>query len=213
VSLYDLSPPLSPAIAVWPGDTPFSIDLVHAISRGAPVNVSTMTLSTHTGSHFDAPFHVLEEGSSVDQLPLEPFIGPALLIDAVGAPAVDPALLEPLRAEPPERLLVRTRRRADPARFDEAYTPLAPAAAELLVAMGVRLYGTDAASIDPFGSETLDAHRILARGGVMILEGLRLEDPPPGPYELIALPLRIVRGDGSPVRAILRSRPAGLARP
>jgi len=213
VSLYDLSPPLSPAIAVWPGDTPFSFALAWAMTRGDPVNVGTITLSTHTGSHVDAPIHILAEGSPVDELPLEPFIGPALLIDAVGAPAVGLAALAGLDAAPPERLLVRTRRRTDPARFDSAYSPLAPEAAERLVELGVRLYGTDAPSIDPFDSLSFDAHRILARGGVMILEGLRLDEPPPGIYELIALPLRIAGGDASPVRAVLRTRAPAPARP
>lgn len=212
MSLYDLSHPLSPAIAVWPGDPSFSLDLVAAIARGDLANVGRLALSTHTGSHVDAPFHFLEEGSSVDELPLEPFIGPALLVDATSASIVGPDLIDGLAA-PPERLLVRTRRRTDPTRFDPEYAALAPAAAERLVALGVRLFGTDAPSVDPFESRTLDSHRILARGGVMILEGLRLDEPPPGLYELIAIPLRIARGDASPVRAILRSRPASLSSP
>jgi arylformamidase len=183
------------------------------MSRGDPVNVGAIALSTHTGSHVDAPHHVLADGSAVDALPLEPFIGPALLIEVVGAPAVGLASLAGLDDAPPERLLVRTRRRTDPARFDRAYPPLAPEAAERLVALGIRLYGTDAPSIDPFDSVSIDAHRILARGGVMILEGLRLDEPPPGTYELIALPLRIAGGDGSPVRAVLRTLAPAPTRP
>ncbi len=204
MSLYDISPLISEAIAVWPGDAPFRRSLTFEIAKGSSVNVSAISLSTHTGSHVDAPLHFLASGRPVDQLPLEPFIGPALLISAQGAKSVGVEHLDAIAGEPVERLLVRTRHHSDPNRFDTAFAPLSPAAALRLVESGVRLFGTDAYSVDPFDSKTLETHMILARGGVMILEGLRLDEPPPGRYELIALPLRIAGADASPVRAILR---------
>jgi arylformamidase len=209
VSIYDISPIISESIAVWPGDTPFSRSLTFEMARGAAVNVSAVTLSTHTGSHVDAPFHFLAAGASIERLPLEPFIGPALLIDAAGAERVEPRHLAPLDATPAERVLVRTRARSNPSRFDERFAPLAPEAAQRLVDLGVRLYGTDAASLDGFDSKALASHRILAGAGVMILEGLVLDEPPAGAYELIALPLKIGGADGAPVRAVLRALPGG----
>ena len=204
MTLYDVSPLISEAIAVWPGDAGFTRSLTFRISAGASVNVSAISLSTHTGSHVDAPYHFAEQGRTVDQLPLEPFIGPAMLVSAEGAPIVGLEQLAVLDGEPVERLIVRTRRGGDPNRFDPGFAALAPAAARRLVEVGVRLYGTDAYSVDPFDSKTLETHKILAAGGVMILEALRLDEPPPGLYELIALPLRIARADASPVRAVLR---------
>lgn len=209
MSLYDISPLISESIAVWPGDARFQRNLTFDIAKGSSVNVSAISLSTHTGSHVDAPFHFFAAGRTVDQLPLEPFIGPALLVDAAGAAAVGVEHLGALRAESVERLLVRTRHRSDPDRFDTGFAPLLPAAARRLVESGVRLFGTDAYSVDPFDSKTLETHTILARGGVMILEGLRLDDPPPGRYELFALPLRLAGADASPVRAVLRVPAAG----
>jgi arylformamidase len=209
MTLYDISPLISEAIAVWPGDAGFARSLTFRIAAGASVNVSAISLSTHTGSHVDAPYHFAEQGRTVDQLPLEPFIGPATLVSAEGARIVGPEhLAGVLDGEPIERLIVRTRRGGDPNRFDPGFAALAPEAARRLVELGVRLYATDAYSVDSFDSKTLETHKILAAGRVMILEALRLDEPPPGAYELIALPLRIAGADASPVRAVLRPLPS-----
>lgn len=78
-------------------------------------------------------------------------------------------------------------------------------AVRILASAGVVLIGTDAPSVDPFDSTTLAAHHALIRSGIAILENLLLDDVPPGEYELIALPLKLMELDGSPVRAILRA--------
>jgi arylformamidase len=78
--LYDITRTVSPEIAVWPGDTPFSSKLVMAIAEGEAVNVSTLTMSAHTGTHVDALYHFTEDGLRVGQVSLEAFIGPARVV-------------------------------------------------------------------------------------------------------------------------------------
>ena len=204
--LYDLSPVIDAGTPVWPGDTPFSCRLAWSIATGAAVNVGALTTTTHLGSHTDAPFHFHPDGATAADLPLEPYLGPCRVIQIpTGAEFAEPEHLldADLRATP--RILLGTGSGGDRASFPERYTAISPRLAEYLGAAGALLVGTDAPSVDPFTSKTLDAHHALARGGVAILEGLLLDGVPPGVYELIALPLRLHGADASPVRAVLRT--------
>jgi arylformamidase len=159
----------------------------------------------HVGAHIDAPFHFASDGATAADLPLEPYLGRAVLIDLPRAALVLPRHLERLDLGRVERLLVRTNSVGDRRRFPEAFTALSPEAAELLAAHRVRLVGLDSPSMDPFTSKTLEAHKALWRGDVAILEGLDLDGVPEGEYELIALPLRLAGACASPVRAVLRA--------
>lgn len=204
--LYDITRPITPALAVWPGDTPYSARPVLQISKGDSVNLTTLTLSAHTGTHADAPYHFLDSGGKINQVPLEPYLGPAHVADfsdLVGP--LTPAHLERAQLGRLERLLIRTRcsRLADERWPEEIVYPTVETA-QWLASRGVRLFGTDCPSVDPLDSKTLSAHKALHEGGIAILEGLWLKGVPPGPYELIALPLAL-DGDGSPVRALLRA--------
>ena len=202
--IYDITRPLTPATAVWPGDTPVSHQWVQRIAAGDAVNVSAITLSTHAGTHADAPYHYADSGARLADVPLDVHIGQATLIDVDTDGEILPSHLADVDLAQVERLLVRTRASARPDNlWHDDFAYLSVAAAELLGACGVRLFGTDAPSVDPMQSKTMDAHRTLLRGGVYILESLQLRDVPPGEYELIALPLKIAL-DASPVRAILR---------
>jgi arylformamidase len=93
-------------------------------------------------------------------------------------------------------------------RFPERIAPLDPALVRRLAEAGIRLVGTDAPSVDPLDSKTLEAHHACVAGRVAILENLVLTDVPAGEYTLVALPLRLVEADSSPVRAVLL--PAGM---
>ncbi len=203
--IHDISPLLSPATPVWPGDTAFSIERVSSIAAASPVNVSRLTLSTHTGAHADAPLHYDDTGADSASRALDPYLGPCRLIDVSSARgAVFPTQIGARLEGCPPRVLLRTARAAAQHRWDPDFTAIAPETVDLLAAAGVRLIGVDTPSLDPQQSKTMDAHLRVLAADMSILEGLVLDDIAEGDYELIALPLRIAGADASPVRAVLR---------
>jgi arylformamidase len=204
-ALWDISPPVRPGSPVFPGDTPYAQQWATQIAPGCPVNVSRLTLSPHVGAHADAPLHYDPEGAAVGALPLEPYLGPCRVIHAIGRrPLVTwDDLAHGVQALPP-RVLVRTYDRAPTDRWDGALAAFAPATIERLADLGVALIGIDTASIDPADSKDLPSHQVIRRRGLRVLENLVLDDVPEGDYELIALPLKLMTADASPVRAVLR---------
>jgi arylformamidase len=207
--LWDISPPLHEGSPVFPGDARYEQRWAATIAPGCPVNVSTLTLSPHTGAHADAPLHYDARGAAVGALDLGPFLGPCRVIHAIGvSPLVEWQHLEhAIDAQLPPRVLVRTYLRMPADRFDDALAAYAPHTIERLADLGVMLVGIDTASIDPADSKSLDSHQVIRRRGLRVLENLVLDDVAEGDYELIALPLRLTTADASPVRAILRSLP------
>jgi arylformamidase len=203
--LWDISPPVQEGAPVFPGDTPYQQRWAASIAPGCPVNVSTLTLSPHVGAHADAPLHYDPRGAAVGALDLDPYLGPCRVVHAIGrGPLVTwEHLAHALRGLPP-RVLVRTYERAPVERWDPGLAAFAAATIERLADAGVRLVGIDTASIDPADSKTLDSHQVIRRRGLRVLENLVLDDVPEGDYELIALPLKLMTADASPVRAILR---------
>jgi arylformamidase len=205
--LWDISPPVHAGAPVFPGDTPYRQQWSAEIAPGCPVNVSAITLSPHVGAHADAPLHYDPQGMPVGALELDPYIGPCRVIHAIdGGPLVEWShLAHAIDGALPARVLVRTYRSAPVDRWDPGLAAYAPATIERLAARGVRLVGIDTASIDPAESKTLDSHQVIRRLGLRVLENLVLDDVPEGDYELIALPLKLMTADASPVRAVLRS--------
>jgi arylformamidase len=191
-TLWDISPTISAAIPVWPGDTPFAAGPTWDIEDGCPVRVSRMTMTTHLGAHTDA-------------VALDPYLGPCRVIHCIGASPVRPQDVAPYLRDTPPRVLLRTYASAPQQAWDPAFPAIAPDTVALLASHGVILVGTDAASLDPQDSKTLDAHHAVHRHRMAILEGVVLDAVAPGDYELIALPLKLAGMDASPVRAILRS--------
>ena len=208
MQLIDISRTLNAQIAVWPGDTPFAIQPVLTIADGAAVNLTTLTLSAHTGTHADAPYHFAADGATFDQLDLAPYWGPAQVVTVTrttGELTADDFAHVDLAAAP--RLLVRSpASEQNPTHFPTSIVYPGPALIEVLGRYGVVLYGADAPSMDAIDSKTLPGHHALRRHGIAILEGLDLTRAPDGIYELVALPLKIAGGDGSPVRAVLRAK-------
>ncbi|MCA0175542.1 MAG: arylformamidase [Proteobacteria bacterium] len=203
--IWDISPPVDPASPVFPGDTPYAQQWVAQIAPGCPVNVSAVTHSPHVGAHADAPLHYDPAGAAIGAVGLDPYLGPCRVVHVLHArPLV--RLADVAHALPglPPRLLLRCYAR-QPQAFDADLPGLEPALIEALADAGVQLVGTDSASVDPAASKTLDAHQVLRRRGLRVLENLLLDDVPAGDYELIALPLKWMQADASPVRAILRS--------
>jgi len=208
-ALYDVSPLVDGSLAVWPGDTPFSFVDQMRLEDGASVHLSSIRLSCHTGAHADAPCHYAQGAPGIDDVPLERYLGPCLLVDVRPADgAVRPRDLpegtgEQLPASP--RLLLRTRDEADRTLFPDPFTSLTPELVDWLGARGVLLVGLDTPSVDRYSSKDLPSHHALLRNGIANLEGLALAGVPAGRYELIALPLRLAGRDASPVRAVLRT--------
>jgi arylformamidase len=206
-TIWDISPTISAGIPVWPGDTPFDASPTWEIRDGCPVHVSRMTMTTHLGAHTDAPSHYDPLGPSIDAVGLAPYLGPCRVIHCVGVRTVTPQDVEGHLEGAPPRILFRTYASAPQDAWDPDFPAIAPETIALLAARGVILVGTDAASLDPQDSKSLDAHHAVRRHGMAILEGVVLDAVPPGDYELIALPLKLAGMDASPVRAILRSLP------
>lgn len=206
MKIYDISPVLHSGIAVWPGDTPFSRRPILQLAEGASVNLSSIEMSLHTGAHADAPSHFLKDAASIDEVPLDVYVGMACLTTLAGGPSGAIRIEELVRAleTRPERLLIRAHPDLDPDRFPERIRPFTVEAAREIGQAGVRLLGTDAPSVDAIDDPLLPAHRTLGGLGVHILENLRFQGVPDGVYELVALPLKFRGADASPVRAILR---------
>jgi len=204
-ALWDISPPVHEGAPVFPGDTPYRQRWAATIGSDCPVNVSAIELSPHVGAHADAPLHYDPAGTAIGALDLTPYLGHCRVIHAIGCgPLVQWHHLEHALAGLPPRVLVRTYQRAPLERFDEALAAYAAATIEQLAARGVRLVGIDTASIDPAASKALPSHQVIRRLGLRVLENLVLDDVPEGDYELIALPLKLMQADASPVRAVLR---------
>ncbi|MCW5610768.1 MAG: arylformamidase [Rubrivivax sp.] len=203
--LWDISPPVHAGAPVFPGDTPFAQQWVARIAPGCPVNVSTLTLSPHTGAHADAPLHYDDAGAAAGALDLAPYLGRCRVVHAIGCgPLVRWPHVEHALADLPPRLLVRTYARMPADRWDPELAAFAPETIERLADLGVVLIGIDTASIDPADSKTLDGHQVIRRRGLRVLENLLLDEVPEGDYELIALPLKLTTACASPVRAVLR---------
>jgi arylformamidase len=204
--IYDISVPIRSGGLVYPGNPEIEITLQQAVAKGAGANVSFIRFGSHTGTHADAARHFFDDGQTVDTIPLERLIGPALLLAfpddlrAVGA-----ADLQKHDIKGHTRVLLRTRNSAllSQKEFVRDYTYLAPDGAQYLVDNGVELVGIDYLSIEQFHSGHHKTHRTLLARSVVILEGLDLSVPAPGEYQLVCLPLRIEGGDGAPARAVL----------
>jgi arylformamidase len=206
MSIYDISMPVQTGGIVYPGNPEIHIEPQQAISKGAGANVSSIAFGSHTGTHVDAAKHFFDDGETVDRIPIERFIGTAILLsfpdDVMSVGAAD---LEKQHIGSHKRVLLRTRNSLlirNP-QFAVDYTYLAPDGAQYLVDRGVELVGIDYLSIEQFHSGHHRTHITLLEKKVVIVEGLDLSVPPPGVYQLICLPLRLVALDAAPARAVL----------
>ena len=201
--LLDISPPLSPATAVWPGDVPLEWIARASLAGDGPTSASGIRTTLHVGSHADAPSHLAPTGRAIDEQPLDLYYGPCEVVRISIAPR------ERVRPEHlpdhalPARVLIRTDSYGDRGTWSPDFVGLSPELIDHLADRGGRLVGIDTPSVDPYADEALRAHRAAGRRDVAILEGLVLSAAPAGRYTLIALPLRLAGADGSPVRAAL----------
>jgi len=205
--MIDITRRLSVATAPWPGDTPLQIEWTLHLSRGDNVSLSRLTLSSHAGTHADAPAHYDQEGYTTDHFDLAVFVGPVRVIDARDCDSLTAEFFKARNAVGCSRVLVRSLEQVRPHEFVSDFLSLSPGGAEALVGAGLVLYGTDAPSVDPMDCSAMTAHRVLGAAGIPILESLDLSEAGPGDYDLLALPMSIMAAEASPVRAVLL--PAG----
>jgi arylformamidase len=200
----DISQSLSNDIAVWPGDTPFSYDVAYSKEESGSVNVGKIEMSTHTGTHIDAPFHFDDNGKKVLELDINIYVGKAKVIDVSQYESIGAAELQNYQINSTERLLLKTNASINAHHFPESIPHLRKDLAPYLKEIGVRLIGVDVPSVDPLDSKELEAHHALFENDIYILENVVLHHVTPGDYELIALPLSLRDSDGSPVRAVIK---------
>jgi arylformamidase len=210
--LYDITPPLSPSLAVWPGDTPLTREVLLEIGSSPEngqvlnnITLSTLRATVHLGAHADAPSHYGAAAPTIDQRSLDYYLGPCQVIHVAAARSVritPDMLTASIQAE---RVLLATGTFSNPEQLNPDFAALSPELVLHLHEQGVKLIGIDTPSVDLFDSKELPTHHMFLRCDMAILEGLVLTGVPEGLYELIALPLKLVGFDASPVRAILRN--------
>lgn len=207
LKLYDITRTITSTLHVWPGDAPFRTDCLLRLDEGHVVNLTTLTLSAHTGSHADAYFHYTMDGDHPATMPLEAYMGRArvVTVEKRGG-ALFPADFADVNLEGAERLLIRSWVSTLPDdQWPEEFPYLSVELIDWLAGLGIRLIGLDSPSVDAFNSTDLPCHHAIQQHGLVNLETLFLRDVPDGDYELIALPLKLDQACGSPVRAVLRT--------
>lgn len=202
--LIDISPPISPALCVWPGDTPPSREVLLDMKSGANITLSTLRATVHLGAHVDAPSHYGTHAPAIHERPVETYIGPCQVVrvDIARGMRIAPEHITSEITEP--RVLLCTGTFPDPTRWTTDFAAIAPGLVDWLADLGVLLVGIDVPSVDLFESKDLPAHKRFLARDVAILEGIVLNHVEPGRYELIAPPLKLIDFDASPVRALLR---------
>jgi arylformamidase len=210
--IYDVSVPLSEATPTYPGDPGIEIRSWKSLANGDSANVSLLYMGAHSGTHVDAPAHFLQGAGHVESLSLAALIGEAQVVAVPDSIMTIDASFAAAHCQPGrERILFKTRNSnfwaGDNPVFHNDFTHIDLSAAEYLVSQGTKLVGIDYLSIERFKSKTHETHLALLSKGIVIVEGLDLREVGAGIYELICLPLRISggSGDGSPVRAVLRT--------
>jgi arylformamidase len=209
--IYDISVPIYPGMPVWPGDPKVTIRQVSSIGKGDEANVSQMRMSVHTGTHIDAPKHFIEDGKTLDQIPLEKLTGGVLVMDM--GEDVKEITADSIKSNPQFNELLNTSKiifktsnsrlwETYPETFYEDYVGVTASAAQFLAGKSLDLIGVDYLSIAPF-TETDLPHQILLEKEIILLEAVNLSGVPAGTYTLFCLPLNIVGCEGAPARVIL----------
>ena len=207
MKLYDISLTLSEILPTWPGDPIIKLSKISRIKEGEMANVTQLTSTVHAGTHVDAPDHFLDNGQTVEDIPLGQLVGPVQVVEIQAKGNISAANLKTANI-PTEtsRVLFKTKNSALWAsgitEFKQDYIGLDSSAAQYLVELGVNVVGVDYLSVAPF-SDPEPTHRILLENKILIIEGLDLSKVEPGEYTLLCLPLKIENADGAPARVLL----------
>ncbi len=202
---YDITLNLSAETVRWVGSSPFELIERRRTAWGDQNNSSALSMSVHAGTHIDAPFHFVPDGATIDALPLERFMGPALVYEVDTAHVITAAHVNAIPLHGETRVLFKTRnsRLLQQSAFEPEFVAFSVEAAQALVARGVKLVGLDYLSV-AHHDEQVPVHRAFLDHGMVLLEGVDLSQVAPGRYELICFPLRLRGVDGAPCRAVLR---------
>jgi len=205
--IYDISVLLGKEDVCYPGDTPFSKKEASSIWKGAAYNLSSLTLSSHAGTHIDAPAHFLKGAKTIDRYPSECFILPAHIVAVEDKESIKSKSIQNLEIKSGDALLFKTFNSISglscSGSLSEKFVYMSEAAAHLCVDLKVGLVGIDYLSIDRYSDEAAPVHRILLENDILILENINLRNVPAGDYTLFCPPLKIMDGEASPVRALL----------
>lgn len=204
--IHDITVTITNDLPVWPGDPSVSLERFSKIEDGNDANVSRLSMSAHSGTHIDAPYHFLSQGKMIDALPLEVLIGPVQVVQVPeSADVINRAVLVKAGIKAGmERVLFKTRNAHfwPGLNFHKDFVAVDDEGAKILVEMKIRLVGIDYLSISPFYNSR-PTHEILLGNGIIVLEGCDLSGVEPGFYTLFALPVKLGGADGAPVRAVL----------
>lgn len=205
MSLHDISLKLAGDTVRWVTAPPFELEERRRMSKGDPNNSSALNMSVHSGTHIDAPFHFVAEELTIDELPLDRFIGPALVFEVDAERYITKEHVESIKLDGATRVLFQTRNSEllHQREYEPDFAAFSVEAAQSLVEQGVELVGLDYLSI-AHADEQVPVHRAFLEHGVVLLEGIDLSHVAPGRYELMCLPIPIGDSDGAPCRAVLR---------
>ncbi len=204
--MWDVTVTIDPTLPTYQGDPSFKRRVVQAIADGKPADVSLLTLSAHTGTHVDAPSHLIPGGKTVDALDLAVMVGLARVVEFDAQGAITAEFFEGIdNLGADERILLKTRNSSlwGNQGFAEDYVGLSVDAADWLIDKSVKLVGIDYLSIDAPGNAGLPVHHALLENDVVVVESLNLEQVPEGYYQLVCLPMKIGGSEGAPARVIL----------
>lgn len=208
MKLYDISLPISNDLPFWPGDPSVSLMMTSSIAKGDQCNITSIQMGAHAGTHVDAPYHFLEEGATIDTIPLETFIGPCFVVEIDAEVLIEKKDLQKYDIGGHLRILIKTRNSElwanNISSFETNFVALGIDAAQYLIDMNTILVGIDYLSIESFQSDGFPVHKLLLKNNITILEGLNLSGVKAGVYELLCMPLRMHGCEGAPARVLLR---------
>ncbi|GAN32378.1 MAG: cyclase family protein [Candidatus Brocadia sp. AMX2] len=207
MNFYDITLTISDTLVTWPADPAVSIRKTSLISQGSSCNLSELTLGSHCGTHIDASYHFEENGIKIDQIPLDYLIENVTVFEIKNKEKIDLGDLKSLKLNDCERVIFKTINSTywKFSEFKKDFVYITKEAAQYLADNDVKLVGIDYLSVEKFQNKHADTHHVFLKKGIIIIEGLDLSNVKAGDYELIALPLKIKDGDGSPARVILKS--------
>jgi len=203
----DISVTIKPGMAHWPDNPDIRVDRMLDMDKGDVCNVSVLSLGSHTGTHMDAPLHFIQNGRSLDKMPLDATIGPARVIEIKDKESIKLQEIQNQKFKPGERILFKTinsKKSWATDSFDEDFVYISKEAAAFLAKAKIMTVGIDYLSVGGFRKDGIETHHALLGAGIWIIEGLNLSKVKSGRYELNCLPLKVLNSDGAPARALLR---------
>jgi len=204
MNIFDITRTLGMDTLTISDDPAFESTQILAIQNGDIANLNRLLMSSHTGTHLDAPYHFFDNLSPLDQLPVKRFVLDAQVISIQDVREIRLDEIENYTIIEGQAILFKTRNRHLPREgFSEKFVDLTESAARWLVQKKISLVGIDYLSIERFDDDTFPVHRILLGSNILILEDIDLSTIEPGSYQLICLPLKFKKSDGAPCRAIL----------